>query len=111
GPPPHYRSTGSPVPGYLVQSAMFHISESHGVGSTPLRLFDTPGREGAVDERDDHYIADEDVVRLDRKVVPLLLIRLLAERVDDRVEVRVGVAVVVAELPVVGLARHLLRRP
>src|SRR6059036_3554426 len=50
------------------------------------------GREGAVDERDDHYIADEDVVRLDRKVVPLLLIRLLAERVDDRVEVRVGVS-------------------
>src|SRR5713101_5586704 len=38
-PPRHRRTPGAC---YLDQSAMFHISESHGVGSTPLRLLATP---------------------------------------------------------------------
>src|SRR5262249_13548207 len=37
-----HRATYPSTPGYLDQSAMLYISESQGVGSTPLRVFDLP---------------------------------------------------------------------
>src|SRR6266481_9693334 len=62
-------------------------------------------------DRDDHDVQDEDVVRLLEQRGALGGVLLRAEAVDDRVEGRVLVAVVVRGVPVVGLARGLLAGP
>src|SRR5207249_3421840 len=62
-------------------------------------------------DRDDHDVQDEDVVRLLEQRGALGRVLLRAEAVDDRVEGRVLVAVVVRRVPVVGLSGGLLAGP
>src|SRR3989441_8328276 len=63
------------------------------------------------DQRDHHGVGYEVVIGLNRELVPLGLVGLLAQVVNDRVVGRVGVPLYVGSVPAVVLLRDVLRRP